>query len=143
MFDIGKLIDFPKLLVDQAIAVLIAFLAISYINPTTKGGVFVLGAVVVVTVNAVVVMGRVLRRALLRWNERPRRRRSKSAAIVLTTTPADVPRRPDSAEVAPDSIVPSPPPLPETPSPAAAPTTGNGQDDAQRAKPGSPATSAA
>jgi hypothetical protein len=135
MFDIGKLIDFPKLLVDQAIAVLIAFLAISYINPTTKGGVFVLGAVVIVTVNAVVVVGRVLRRALSRWNELPKRARSKRAVVVPPTpAPADAGSKDSTEFPAPDLLAPIPAPLPETAGAAAVPTDGDANGAAPRAK---------
>ena len=90
MFDIGKLIDFPKFFVDQAIALLIAILAIRFVNPTTRGGVIILGAVVVITVNAVVVLGRALRRAHSWWKDSRLRARLKDAAFVLTAAaPAD------------------------------------------------------
>ncbi|HWT29483.1 MAG TPA: hypothetical protein VN240_00475 [Propylenella sp.] len=143
MFDIGKLIDFPKFFVDQAIALLIAILVISFVNPTTRGGVLVLGAVVVITVNAVVVLGRLLRRAHSWWKGSRLRARLKHAAVALTTAaPADpLP----NVEAAPGSVsgaaMPIASPLAEGPA-RSSPTGMEGQSEAKPAAAGSPAIGA-
>ena len=134
MFDIGKLIDFPKFFVDQAIALLIAILVISFVNPTTRGGVIVLGAVVVITVNAVVVLGRLLRRAHSWWQGSRFRARLKDAAVVLTTATAA-----ESMDSVPDAPVPSPSPLAEVAARSSS-TAMEGQNEPTPAATGSPTT---
>ena len=143
MFDIGKLIDFPKFFVDQAIALFIAILVISFVNPTTRGGVIILGAVVVITVNAVVVLGRVLRRAHSWWKDSRLRARLKDAAFVLTAAaPADAS---PNIEASPGSVsgaaVPIASPLAEGPA-RSSPTGMEGQSEAKPAAAGSPAVGA-
>jgi hypothetical protein len=116
MFDIGKLIDFPKFFVDQAIALLLAILVISYVNPTTRGGVLVLGAVVIVTVNAIVVLGRLVRGGLTRLKQfRIRIVPKPAASVPAAADAADSGQRRDGAAAAP-TPTPSEPQTNESPS---------------------------